>query len=306
MLGYPPIAQLPDFDEVPDGVAEEHLLRVATAIEYARKQGDLKSCIFTGTGAGTGVTTLVHRVRAMLEAMGRTTVLVDASGTPAPAQRANSAEQVEQALATIPRPSRSSALVRQMAEETETQEGSLVLTDTAPLVVSAETEYLARHVDFAIVVVASGVTTRAQLREVATTLQRLDVAAVGFVLNRIGLKKADPAFRLSVRAIEDHLNTQRKPHKTRTVRSQPFPEERFAEEPVRRRQLPWGLAAKAAESASAAVSSPPAPPMPAVQAAARPIEESRAGEDPGAAICSDGAITGAPANLESATAAENC
>jgi uncharacterized protein involved in exopolysaccharide biosynthesis/Mrp family chromosome partitioning ATPase len=275
VLGFAPIAQLPDFDEVPDGVAEEQLLRLATAIEYAGKQGDMKSCIFTGAVAGTGVTTVAGRVRDLLEAMGRTTVLVDASGAPPPAPRDNAGGQAEQALATIQRPSRSSALVRQMAEETETQDGSLVLTDTAPLVVSAETEYLARHVDCAIVVVRSGVTTRAQLHEAAAALQRLDVAAVGFVLNRIGLQKADPAFRLSVRAIEDHLNAQRSESRaTRTVRSQPFPVEdpfagqRLADSQIANERVP----AKPAESAPAqpAGSSQLAPPAPAAQAPARP------------------------------------
>jgi uncharacterized protein involved in exopolysaccharide biosynthesis len=275
VLGFAPIAQLPDFDEVPDGVAEEHLLRLATAIEYARKQGDLKSCIFTGAAAGTGVTTVVGRVRDLLEAMGRTTVVVDSSGTPPPAPRANADGQAEQALATIQRSGRSSALVRQMAEETETQEGSLVLTDTAPLVVSAETEYLARHVDCAIVVVASGVTTRAQLGEVAATLQRLDVAAVGFVLNRIGLQKADPAFRLSVRAIEDHLSAQRsESHATRTVRSQlipvedPFAGQQFADRELANKRIP----AKTAESAppQPAGSSQLATPAPVAQAPVRP------------------------------------
>jgi hypothetical protein len=95
-----------------------------------------------------------------------------------------------------------------MAEETETEEQSLVLTDTAPLAVSAETEYLARFVDCAIVVIESGRTTRAELREAAKTLERLDVGAVGFVLNRIGLAKADPAFRNSVEAVEKHLLAQ--------------------------------------------------------------------------------------------------
>ena len=277
VLGYPPIAQLPDFDEVPDGVAEEHLLRLAAAIEYARKQGDLKSCIFTGAAAGTGVTTVVARMRAMLESMGRTTVIVDASGTPPPAPRVNCDSQGEQALATIQRPSRSSALVRQMAEETETQEGSLVLTDTAPLVVSAETEYLARHVDCAIVIVASGVTTRAQLREVAATLLRLDVATVGFVLNRIGLRKADPAFRHSVRAIEDHLSAQSEAHATRTVRSQPLP----VEEPFVGQEFAANQAANKRIPAEAAVSVPPqpvvsaqsAPPMQVVQAPERPAPD---------------------------------
>ena len=89
VLGYAPMAVLPDFDEVSDEVASEHLLRLSAAIEHARKQGTLRSCIFTGTSSGTGVTTVVTRVRDILEAMGRPTVLLDASGTPLPAPRAS-------------------------------------------------------------------------------------------------------------------------------------------------------------------------------------------------------------------------
>ena len=81
-------------------------------------------------------------------------------------------------------------------------EKTIVLTDTAPLLASGETEYLARFVDSGIVVIQSGLTTRAQLREVAQTLQRLEVAAVGFVLNRVPITKANPSFRESVRAVE--------------------------------------------------------------------------------------------------------
>ncbi|MGA3262813.1 MAG: hypothetical protein ABSC47_02075 [Terracidiphilus sp.] len=225
VLGFAPMAQLPDFVEVSDGVAEEHLLRLAAAIEYARKQGNLKNCIFTGAAPGTGVTTLVTRVRDMLQAMGRKTLLVDAAGSPSHAPRpslAGSGQPDTQALVATQRGSRPTALLQQMAEETQTQEESLVLADTAPLAVSAETEYLARFVDCAIVVVESGVTTRAQLREAASILQRLDVAAVGFVLNRVGMEKADPAFRLSVRAIETHLLSQGGSNARRAVRSRPL------------------------------------------------------------------------------------
>jgi len=211
VLGFAPLAQLPNFAEVSEGVSEEYILRLASAIEHARKQGNLKNCIFTGTGSGTGVTTLVNRVSAMLEAMGRPTVLVDATGAQAPAPRPGaSGREGAQGLVPVMRVSRPTALLQQMAEETETQEESLVLTDTAPLSVSAETEYLARFVDCAIVIVESGVTTRAQLREVAATLERLNVGAVGFVLNRVGLAMADPAFRLSVEAVEKHLQSHGK------------------------------------------------------------------------------------------------
>jgi uncharacterized protein involved in exopolysaccharide biosynthesis len=196
VLGFAPMAVLPNFDEVSDEAASENLLRLAATIEHARKQGNLKSCIFTGTSSGTGVTTVATRVRNVLEAMGRPTVLLDASGT-----------------AVLDHPaamhgSRSTALVQQVAEETATQHESLVLTDAAPLVISAETEYLARFVDCAIVVAESGVTTRAQLLAAVSALQRLDVATIGFVLNRVGLAKADPAFRDSVREIENHRRAQ--------------------------------------------------------------------------------------------------
>ncbi|MDR3751252.1 MAG: hypothetical protein P4K94_07165 [Terracidiphilus sp.] len=232
VLGFAPMAVLPDFTEVSDEVAAEHLLRISAAIEHACKQGDLKSGIFTGTGSGAGVTTVATKVREMLEAMGRSTVLVDASGTPPPAPRASASGNGlsgMQNLVVTQRGSRSTALLQKVAEETKTQAESLVLTDTAPLVISAETAYLARFVDCVIVVVESGVTTRAQLREVSATLQRLNVAAVGFVLNRVGLAKADLGFRQSVHAIERYLRSQSKSTARRTVRSSSYADEASTE-----------------------------------------------------------------------------
>lgn len=203
VLGFSPMAQLPDFHEVGPGVEEEYLLRLAAALEHAYQQGELKSCIFTGVASGSGTTTVSTRITGMLEAMGRSTVLVNASGSPAPPPPAEDAFDAETGLVHAPRSTRSTALLQQMAEETG--EDTIVLSDTAPLLVSGETEYLARFVDSAIVVIQSGVTTRAQLRDVAHTLQRLDVSAVGFVLNRISKEKANPSFRDSVRAVEQRV-----------------------------------------------------------------------------------------------------
>lgn len=213
MLGFAPMAQLPDFKDVSGGVAEEHLLRLAAAIDQACQESGLKRCIFTGTGPEAGVTTVVTRVREMLDGMGRRTVLVDASGTLPLPRDENPARAAE------PRSSRTTALMQQMAAETEKQDATLVLADTAPLAVSVETEFLARFADCAIVVIQSGVTTRAQLRAVATTLQRLNVLDVGLVLNRVGLKNADRAFRISVEAIEKYLLAQKQSALRRTMRS---------------------------------------------------------------------------------------
>jgi uncharacterized protein involved in exopolysaccharide biosynthesis len=272
VLGFAPLAQLPNFNEVSSGVAEEYMLRLASAIEHGRKEGNLKNCIFTGTGAGTGVTTLVNRVGEMLEAMGRPTVLVDATGAQAPSPR-SSAKRPEsvQGLVPVERVLRPTVLLQKMAEETETdtEVGSLVLTDTAPLAVSAETEYLARYVDCAIVVIESGVTTREQLREAARTLQRLKVGAIGFVLNRVGLAKADPAFRAAVEAVEKHLRAQSSNSARRTERTTSYASEAarsrdtLPQAPPARSHFEPELAAAAAAVARFSphpVSKPAAPP----------------------------------------------
>jgi polysaccharide biosynthesis transport protein len=218
VLGFAPLGLLPDFAEVSEGAAEEHLMRLAAAIEHAHKQGHLRSCVVTGASSGAGVTTIVTRVRALLEAMGQPTVCVDASGTSEENEPAAAGREASQALVTATRRNRQSALSEQRSNEGEDE--SLVLTDAAPIAVSAETEYLVRFADCAIVIVESGVTTRAEIRDAATTLQRLNVGAVGFVLNRIGLAKADPAFRASVEAIEKHLQSQMGAAARRTERTE--------------------------------------------------------------------------------------
>lgn len=206
ILGFAPMSQLPDFAQVSEGVAEECTLRLAVAIENAYQQGGLQSCVFTGVTPGAGVTTVVTRVRTLLEAMGRSTVLVDASGTAAADASSPAGSDATTELMTKQRGSRSTALLQKVAEETG--EETIVLADSSPVLISGETEDLARFIDSAIIVIESGVTTRAQLRDVASTLRRLEVAAAGVVLNRIDLAKADPTFLHSVRSVERHLKAQ--------------------------------------------------------------------------------------------------
>jgi uncharacterized protein involved in exopolysaccharide biosynthesis len=283
ILGFAPMAQLPDFDEVSEGVAEEHIFRLSAAIAHAHQSGSLRSCIFTAIGPGAGVTTLVGKVRTMLGTMGRATTLVDTSGTPPPP--AEDSAQGSTSLVAVQRGSRSSALLQRFAEEKEAPEQSLILTDTAPLPISAETEYLARFVDAVVVVVESGVTTRAQLRATANTLQRLEVSAVGFVLNRIRLKSADPVFRQTVQDMERHQQSQSRSSWRRPERSQPvFASVAAHEGRAAESQNPTPLATLAAEVAAKAsslghaaqpVSAPrPAPaPAPAPAQAASQLED---------------------------------
>ena len=223
VLGFAPMALLPDLYEVGTGVAEEYMLRLAAAVEHAHQQGHLNSCIFTGVAPGAGTTTVSTRVSSMLQAMGRSTALVDAVGS-SPEENPDPGSD----LVHMPRGSRSTALLQQM---TGANHDSIVVTDTAPLLISGETEYLARFVDSAIVVIESGTTTKAQLREVAQTLERLDVSAVGFVLNRISMARGNPAFRGSVHAVEKHLKAQARAFERKHSRSSVPPAE-AAERPA--------------------------------------------------------------------------
>jgi hypothetical protein len=174
ILGFAPIVQLPDFDEVSSDVADEYVFSLAAAIEFAAQQQGITSCVFTGSASGTGVSTLIGRVHSMLKALGRPTLLIDASRT----------LPLEQDL-----------------------KNNFSLTDTAPILFSAHAEYFARMAGCTIVVLESGVTTRTRLRSVALALQRLNPYSVGFVLNRVPLAKADPAFRTAIRALEKHLHS---------------------------------------------------------------------------------------------------
>jgi polysaccharide biosynthesis transport protein len=192
-LGFAPMAVLPDLDEVSESVAAEYFMRLAASIEHAGRNGDLQTCVITGTARCTGVTTIAGRIRSDLTSMGRSAVLLNATGYP---------------MLDSPEDEASKTLLKRVVSRADREQESLVLIDTAPLVLSAETEYLVRSVDGALVVIQSGVTTRAQLLAAVNTLQRLEVGAIGFVLNRVSLAKADPAFRRSLHEMEKHLRTQ--------------------------------------------------------------------------------------------------
>ncbi len=247
LLGYAPLAQLPNFDEVTDEAAEEHLLRLATGIEFACKEGQLSSCVFTGTGPGVGVTTIAKRVKEMLGVLGKETVLVDAAG-PVPAEHRMGTE--------LQRSTRATSLMPQTGEATASAPEGLMLTDTAPLTVSAEAEYLARRADCTILVIESAKTTRAQLRAAAASLQRLNAAAVGFVLNRVSLANADDSFRQSVSEVERHLRVQGRTTARTAAQNPRIVSEAAHASPVR--EIPVLAEKAAAPKAFAAPAAPPA------------------------------------------------
>jgi polysaccharide biosynthesis transport protein len=84
-----------------------------------------------------------------------------------------------------------------------------VLIDASPILISADTEYLARVADGTVLIVQSGRTTRAQLNRAAKLLERLDVPGVAVTLNRVSRDRVDPALIRDVDEFQRQLRKQR-------------------------------------------------------------------------------------------------
>ena len=84
-----------------------------------------------------------------------------------------------------------------------------VLIDGGPLLISADTEYLARIADGTVVVTQSGRTTRSQLKRSAALLEKLHVPGVAVVLNRVQPDRADAALRQDIEDFQQQLKKQR-------------------------------------------------------------------------------------------------
>jgi cellulose biosynthesis protein BcsQ len=78
----------------------------------------------------------------------------------------------------------------------------VVLIDSDPMPTSANTEYLARVADATVLVVKAGTTTRQELRRAARLLERLQVAGVAVVLNKVQLGRADRDLRRELRGFK--------------------------------------------------------------------------------------------------------
>jgi hypothetical protein len=185
LLSVSPMGELPDFAEAPGEYGEVDLLRLANGIAHSSKKGRTRRYVFTGTGHGAGVTTVALRVKESLDALGRVALLVDATGAPHPAVAPSAAVLQAAGLSAA----------GELTGENGKGRDELVITDAEPIATSADTEYLARFADCVLVVIESGVTTRAELRRTVSCLEKLNVFAVQYVVNRV--KQAHSSRRLS-------------------------------------------------------------------------------------------------------------
>jgi hypothetical protein len=81
-------------------------------------------------------------------------------------------------------------------------EYDIVLIDAAPILISAETEYLARMADVTVIVSEAGKTKKAWLTRAARLLEKLGVSGAAAVVNKVHPARAEESIKHDLREFE--------------------------------------------------------------------------------------------------------
>jgi succinoglycan biosynthesis transport protein ExoP len=228
VLGFSPIGTIFDDREVTLHAFDECALRLAAGIDQAVRNVGVRTIVLTAVNAGAGTTSIVENLGSTLAKLGRKTLTIDASGTTAPVayvtigfnRAAQKAENGANASAAAHMDLQPAAVVAQpftptlmpltsfmdQAFQDLTSEYDLVLIDATPLMISAETEYLARFADVTVLVAESGRTKKMELRRATKLLERLNVRGIAAIVNKVGLLRADRAVRKDLEDFEARVN----------------------------------------------------------------------------------------------------
>jgi polysaccharide biosynthesis transport protein len=216
ILGFHPLGVLLDYREFRKEIAGEYLFRLAAGIDYAVRNSGTRTFLFTSTAHGCGTSMIVRELSEMLRSLDLRTRTIVASALEgmeaAPddvawrsrllLQRRNKTDDIQQTglspveVAWYNKEYRKahdgpSLNPVEQALHHAGENYDVALIDASPLPISARTEYLARVSDATVLVVKSGVTTKAELDRAAQLLERLEVRGVAVVLNKVGLGRAD-------------------------------------------------------------------------------------------------------------------
>lgn len=234
LLGVPPAGLLLDDAEPVGDFAREHLLRLVTAIERACRNERMKTFVVTSVTTGGGTTRVVELLGPELNARGLNTLSIDASGfahpgeitvaqqAPLPAEKnpertvnAGPAEPEERLAVQFGRNMAGEAPLARIHEfprsvEELSQDYDIVLIDAPPLLISADTEYLARVCDVTVVVTQAGEVRPAQLRRVTKRLEQIMAPAMAIVLNRMKADHFDSDMRSDLKEYQARSERVRK------------------------------------------------------------------------------------------------
>lgn len=215
-LGFSPIGSFFNDRDVPMQVFDECTLRLAAGIDQAARSSSVHTIVITSVTAGAGTTSIVENLGSTLAKLGRKTLTIDASGATAPVAYVtlNLDQAAHRGIGGIPfiRPDMdlwSTAVIAQpfsgkvtpltnfmdQAFKDLTTDYDVVVIDAAPILISAETEYLARFADVTILVAEAGATTKAQLVRATRLLERLQIPGMAAIINKVAFCRANRATR---------------------------------------------------------------------------------------------------------------
>jgi hypothetical protein len=234
VMGFHPLGVLLDNCEFRNEIAGEYYLRLAAGIDHAVRNSGARVFLFTSPSHGSGTSTVVRELSDKLRSLDLRTQTIVASASEgheiAPGtsswrsqlllqKRSKTNEIRVAALAPIAAPHvRPDYSTEQDAPTLNSVMQGLhhagdqfdaILIDASPLPISAHTEYLARISDVTVLVVKSSATTKQELDRAARLLERLSVAGVAVVLNKINLERADRALKQELRIYEQSFNHRR-------------------------------------------------------------------------------------------------
>lgn len=230
VVGFHPLGVLLDDYEFRKEIVGEYYFRLAAGIDHAVRTAGVRTFLFTSPAHGGGTTTVVRNLTEKLSdlklrvrtvtATGSDELIVSRNDVPLRPdhllQSQNKTAEIRSSppapLAPIHDPLGSSEGPQETASNpvlrTLHQAGErcdVVLIDANPLPISAKTEYLARLADATVLVVKSGTTTKQELDRAAQLLERLDVAGVAVILNKMSHDRADQALKVEFNRYEQSL-----------------------------------------------------------------------------------------------------
>jgi len=202
LLGFYPMATLPNKDEVDRAVRDEFILRLLAGIDQIHRMDGAKTFVFTGASTDVSVTELVGSLSRKMQRLGYRVAAIRASELIENHELSSGLFSTAQDETAPP----VSIITHQnfVAQKIETlrQDADFVFIDSYPLLSSSETEFAARLCDVVILVSDSAATTRSELSSSFALVTRLHVPGAAAVVNHLSLHNADDEFIASVHNVQ--------------------------------------------------------------------------------------------------------
>jgi uncharacterized protein involved in exopolysaccharide biosynthesis len=207
LLGFYPMATLPNNSEVDRAVKDEFILRLLAGIDQIHRVDQAKTFVFTGASTNVSVTDLVGSLARKMQRLGYRVASIPASELIENHELSSGFFSTARDAEAPPAPmvTHENFVVQKI--ETMKRETDFLFIDAFPLLSSSETEFAARLSDVVILVAESAETTRGELKSSFALVTRLQVPGAAAVVSQVKIHDADDEFISSVR----HVEARRRP-----------------------------------------------------------------------------------------------